>query len=338
MSPIPTRSRRCSATGAWRCAEGQQVVVATTLADAAARAALHGAILERGAWPLLRCRAPMCSPRASTPRAATGSSTGSRRSSWPRSRRPTRSSRIDAPAEHPRAGRRRPGADRAGGAGARAAPARRGWRALVRDDLADAGAGAAGRDERGRLRRVRRRGALFLDRPDPVGGLARAERAPGALVERLVPAREIRIEADGTDLRLRVDGRTWINSDGRRNMPSGEVFTGPLEDSAERHDPLHGPVEPARRCEGRRRRADVRAGTGRRGARRAGRGAPPGRARRPTPARASSASSGSAPTPGSTARPARPCSTRRSPAPSTSRSAAPTRRPAAPTPRRCTGT
>ncbi len=27
-------------------------------------------------------------------------------------------------------------------------------------------------------------------------------------------------------------GRTWINSDGRRNMPSGEVFTGPHEDSA----------------------------------------------------------------------------------------------------------
>src|SRR5206468_2078198 len=26
-------------------------------------------------------------------------------------------------------------------------------------------------------------------------------------------------------------GRRWINSDGRRNMPSGEVFTGPVEDS-----------------------------------------------------------------------------------------------------------
>ena len=31
---------------------------------------------------------------------------------------------------------------------------------------------------------------------------------------------------------LRVEGRTWINSDGKHNMPSGEVFTGPLEDSA----------------------------------------------------------------------------------------------------------
>jgi len=52
------------------------------------------------------------------------------------------------------------------------------------------------------------------------------------LVARLTPAREIRIEADGTDVTLDVHGRTWINSDGRRNMPSGEVFTGPHERSA----------------------------------------------------------------------------------------------------------
>ena len=32
---------------------------------------------------------------------------------------------------------------------------------------------------------------------------------------------------------LNVSGRTWVNSDGKRNMPSGEVFTGPHEHSAE---------------------------------------------------------------------------------------------------------
>ena len=74
--------------------------------------------------------------------------------------------------------------------------------------------------------------ALFLDRPDPVAAWRELSDRQAKLVERLTEAREIRIEADGTDLRLRVDGRTWINSDGRRNMPSGEVFTGPLEDSA----------------------------------------------------------------------------------------------------------
>jgi aminopeptidase len=74
--------------------------------------------------------------------------------------------------------------------------------------------------------------ALFLDRPDPVAAWRELSERQQRLVDRLSTAREIRIQADGTDVRLRVDGRTWFNSDGRRNMPSGEVFTGPLEDSA----------------------------------------------------------------------------------------------------------
>jgi aminopeptidase len=74
--------------------------------------------------------------------------------------------------------------------------------------------------------------ALFLDRDDPVAAWAELRERQARLIERLSAADELRIEADGTDLRLRVKGRTWINSDGKRNMPSGEVFTGPLEDSA----------------------------------------------------------------------------------------------------------
>ena len=74
--------------------------------------------------------------------------------------------------------------------------------------------------------------ALFLDRADPAGAWSELAARQQSLVERLTSAGEIRVEAEGTDLRLRVDGRRWINSDGRRNMPSGEVFTGPLEDSA----------------------------------------------------------------------------------------------------------
>jgi aminopeptidase len=74
--------------------------------------------------------------------------------------------------------------------------------------------------------------ALFLDRPDPVAAWRELSDRQQRVVEGLNTASTIRIEADGTDLTLRVDGRTWINSDGRRNMPSGEVFTGPLEDSA----------------------------------------------------------------------------------------------------------
>jgi aminopeptidase len=75
--------------------------------------------------------------------------------------------------------------------------------------------------------------ALFLDQPDPIVAWGELRGFQDRLIERLGPARELHIEAAGTDLRLRVDKRLWVNSDGRRNMPSGEVFTGPIEDSAE---------------------------------------------------------------------------------------------------------
>ena len=93
-----------------------------------------------------------------------------------------------------------------------------------------AGAQQAGMGEAGFAAFVR--GALFLDRPDPAAAWRELGAFQAQLVERLASARELRIEAEGTDLTLRVEGRTWVNSDGRRNMPSGEVFTGPVEDSA----------------------------------------------------------------------------------------------------------
>jgi aminopeptidase len=75
--------------------------------------------------------------------------------------------------------------------------------------------------------------ALFLDRDDPVAAWGELRDFQAGLISRLAPASEIRIQAEGTDLRLNVSGRTWINSDGKRNMPSGEVFTGPHEHSAD---------------------------------------------------------------------------------------------------------
>ena len=79
------------------------------------------------------------------------------------------------------------------------------------------------------------RRALFLDQPDPIAAWRSLSERQAAIVGRLSAVREVRIEADQTDLRLSVAGRTWINSDGRRNMPSGEVFTSPLERSANGH-------------------------------------------------------------------------------------------------------
>lgn len=44
---------------------------------------------------------------------------------------------------------------------------------------------------------------------------------------------EIHYKGPHIDIRFSSKGRIWINSDGRANMPSGEVFTAPVEDSVE---------------------------------------------------------------------------------------------------------
>jgi aminopeptidase len=75
--------------------------------------------------------------------------------------------------------------------------------------------------------------ACKLHEPDPVAAWRRLAAWQARLIERLRDAHEIRVIGPDTDLRLHVTGRRWINSDGHRNFPSGEVFTGPVETSAE---------------------------------------------------------------------------------------------------------
>ncbi len=77
--------------------------------------------------------------------------------------------------------------------------------------------------------------AMGLDEEDPVRYWQEKSREQARLKERLEEARELRIVGPGTDLTLSVEGRTFVNSSGRRNMPCGEVFTGPIEDSANGH-------------------------------------------------------------------------------------------------------
>ena len=75
--------------------------------------------------------------------------------------------------------------------------------------------------------------AGFLDRAEPVkewealGGTLRR------LSDWLGARRELRVVAEGTDLKASVEGRTWIACDGKENFPDGEVFTGPVESSLE---------------------------------------------------------------------------------------------------------
>lgn len=53
------------------------------------------------------------------------------------------------------------------------------------------------------------------------------------LIAKLSEAREVKIVGKDTDISFSVKGRKFINSDGKRNMPSGEIFCAPIEDSIE---------------------------------------------------------------------------------------------------------
>jgi aminopeptidase len=75
--------------------------------------------------------------------------------------------------------------------------------------------------------------AMFLDREQPVSGWLEIRARQTSLVERLERAKIVQLETARTRLTLDVGGRVWRNSDGKRNMPSGEVFSSPWESSAQ---------------------------------------------------------------------------------------------------------
>jgi len=54
-----------------------------------------------------------------------------------------------------------------------------------------------------------------------------------ARAEALGSVKELRVVGPDTDLRVGVEGRSWIAADGRYNMPDGEVFTSPVENATE---------------------------------------------------------------------------------------------------------
>lgn len=75
-------------------------------------------------------------------------------------------------------------------------------------------------------------GAGLLDEPDPPESWRKVHEEQQRIAGYLSLHDEIHIVAPDTDLTYRVGGRTWINASGSHNFPDGEVFTGPIEDSA----------------------------------------------------------------------------------------------------------
>jgi aminopeptidase len=76
-------------------------------------------------------------------------------------------------------------------------------------------------------------GACQVEVDDPVTHWRQVSREQARLIDWLAGKREVHITGPDTDLRLSIAGRTFINADGQRNFPDGEIFTGPVEDSVE---------------------------------------------------------------------------------------------------------
>jgi aminopeptidase len=84
--------------------------------------------------------------------------------------------------------------------------------------------------------------ACLADDGDPLGVWKRAAEEWHRLAEWVEGHEEVHITAPGTDLRLGIAGRHFIAADGEHNMPDGEFFTGPVEDSAEGEVTFHLPA------------------------------------------------------------------------------------------------
>ncbi len=75
--------------------------------------------------------------------------------------------------------------------------------------------------------------ATHSDEEDPISKWREIAEKQQKIADFLNKISELKYEGPGIDLVLSVEGRTWINDDGKYNMPGGEVFSAPVEDSVE---------------------------------------------------------------------------------------------------------
>jgi aminopeptidase len=90
-------------------------------------------------------------------------------------------------------------------------------------------------------------GACLADEGDPVAAWRRQSEETERLKDWIEGRSEVHVTGEGTDLRLGIEGRTFIAAGGKHNMPDGEFFTGPVEDSAEGEIAFHLPASYAGR-------------------------------------------------------------------------------------------
>ena len=75
--------------------------------------------------------------------------------------------------------------------------------------------------------------ACLVDDPDPVARWKERHAQQQHLVDWLKGKERVEVHGPHCDLRLSIAGRVFDNDAGRANMPGGEIYTSPVEDSVE---------------------------------------------------------------------------------------------------------
>ncbi|ETA80654.1 aminopeptidase [Youngiibacter fragilis] len=78
-------------------------------------------------------------------------------------------------------------------------------------------------------------GAGLLDKEDPVAEWKKISLEQERWVRYLDTKKELHILSEGTDIRVSIAGRKWINCDGKQNFPDGEIFTSPVHEEIDGH-------------------------------------------------------------------------------------------------------
>ncbi len=74
--------------------------------------------------------------------------------------------------------------------------------------------------------------ACHADQEDPVAYWKQVEATQRKIIQRIEGHDQVVLRGPNVDLSLSIKGRKFLNGAGLNNMPDGEIYTGPVEDSA----------------------------------------------------------------------------------------------------------
>ena len=74
--------------------------------------------------------------------------------------------------------------------------------------------------------------SCYLHLDDPVAKWKEIGKEQDSLVDYMNKTSKLRIVGEKTDITFSTEERKWVNCQGRINFPDGEVFTSPVENSA----------------------------------------------------------------------------------------------------------